>query len=76
MKRWGPFDCDLFADYNNHKLHVFFSAYWCPGSSGVDAFSYDWSAYNCWIFPPIKLITKVIVHLKLCKGQGVLVIPK
>jgi len=75
-KRWGLFDCDLFADYNNHKCKVFFSPYWCPGTSGVDAFSYDWSIYNCWIVPPVKLITKVVNHLKLCKGHGVLVVPK
>ena len=25
---WGPFDYDLFADFNNHKLPKFLSAYW------------------------------------------------
>ena len=75
-KRWGPFDCDLFADYNNNKVKVFYSRYWCPGTSGVDAFSFDWSIHNSWIVPPVNLVTKVITHLKLCKGCGVLVVPK
>ena len=50
---WGPFECDLFADFNNHKLPTFFSPYWCPGTSGVDAFGQNWSSFNCWIVPPI-----------------------
>ncbi|CAC5384810.1 unnamed protein product [Mytilus coruscus] len=53
---WGPFTCDVFADSNNNKVPMFFSPYWCPGTGGVDAFAYDWSLYNCWIVPPIKLI--------------------
>lgn len=74
--KWGPFDIDLFADVNNHKLEKFYSAYWCPGTSGVDAFAFDWFPFNCWIVPPIHLISRVIVYLKLCKGNGTLVIPK
>lgn len=35
-------DIDLFADANNHKLEKNYSAYWCPGTSGVDAFAFDW----------------------------------
>ena len=73
---WGPFDCDLFADYNNHKLSKYFSAYWCPGTSGVDALAFNWEGLNCWIVPPIHLVPRALEHLKMCRGRGTLVIPK
>lgn len=75
-KAWGPYTCDLFADSNNRKLANFYSPYWCPGTSGVDAFAQNWSEFNCWIVPPVKLISRSISHLFTCKGQGTLVIPK
>ncbi|XP_071171021.1 uncharacterized protein [Mytilus edulis] len=55
---WGPFNCDLFADSRNKKVSRFFSKFFTPGTSGVDAFAYDWSAFNNWIVPPIYLITR------------------
>ncbi|CAC5365878.1 unnamed protein product [Mytilus coruscus] len=73
---WGPFTCDVFADSNNNKVPMFFSPHWCPGTGGVDAFAYDWSLYNCWIVPPIKLISRSVLHLSKCQGKGVLVTPK
>ncbi|VDH97494.1 Hypothetical predicted protein [Mytilus galloprovincialis] len=75
-KAWGPYTCDLFADSNNRNLANFYSPYWCPGTSGVDAFAQNWSEFNCWIVPPVKLISRSISHLFTCKGQGTLVIPK
>ena len=72
----GPFTCDLFADTNNHKTNLFFSPYWCPGSGGVDAFGFNWSGHNCWIVPPVRLICRTISHLALCRGHGILIIPK
>ena len=75
-KKWGPFTCDVFADANNHKLPIFFSPYWCPGTAGVDAFAFNWSVYNCWLVPPVKLVAKAIMHLSACHGHGVLVVPK
>ncbi|VDI63167.1 Hypothetical predicted protein [Mytilus galloprovincialis] len=73
---WGPFTCDVFADFNNNKVPMFFSPHWCPGTGGVDAFAYDWSLYNCWIVPPIRLISRSVLHLSKCQGKGVLVTPK
>lgn len=35
--KWGPYDVDLFADCNNFKVTKFFSKFWTPGTSGVDA---------------------------------------
>lgn len=73
---WGPFNCDLFADSRNKKVSRFFSKFFTPGTSGVDAFAYDWSAFNNWIVPPIYLITRVINYMLICKAKGALVIPK
>ncbi|CAG2217404.1 unnamed protein product [Mytilus edulis] len=73
---WGPFDCDVFADYNNHKLPIFFSAYWCPDTSGVDAFGFSWNTYNCWLVPPVHLVGRALNHMLICKGKGTIVVPK
>ncbi|CAC5411056.1 unnamed protein product [Mytilus coruscus] len=73
---WGPFDCDVFADYNNHKLTIFFSAYWCPDTSGVDAFGFSWNTYNCWLVPPVHLVGRALNHMLICKGKGTIVVPK
>ncbi|VDI17846.1 Hypothetical predicted protein [Mytilus galloprovincialis] len=73
---WGPFNCDLFAGSRNKKVSRFFSKFFTPGTSGVDAFAYDWSAFNNWIVPPIYLITRVINYMLICKAKGALVIPK
>ncbi|CAC5378771.1 unnamed protein product [Mytilus coruscus] len=55
----GPFYCDVFADYNIHKLPIFFSAYFCPDTSGVAAFGFSWNTYNCWLVPPIHLVSDI-----------------
>ena len=56
---------------------IFNSASFCMGSSGVDAFNYNWGfgAIN-WLFPPPRLIVKTINHLKNCNGIGVLLTPE
>ena len=54
---WGPHAIDAFAsDLNKHarasRSLPFYSLHWCPGTSGVDAFSQDWSSSNLWCNPP------------------------
>jgi hypothetical protein len=75
-RKWGPYQVDRFADNTNCKVDVFNSQYWCPGSSGVDAFAYDWSGVNNWLVPPVHLVPRVISHMKACSAEGTLVIPK
>jgi hypothetical protein len=75
-KKWGPYDVDLFADCNNFKIRKFFSKYWTPDTSGVDAFAFNWKEFNSWIVPPVSLISNVIIHLQLCKASGTLIVPK
>lgn len=72
---WGPHNFDRFACHYNAKLPLFNSKFYQPGSSGVNAFSQDWSNYNNWLCPPAYLTTKVIKHLKICSAKGTLIVP-
>ena len=75
-KNWGPYTFDRFADCNNFKVSKFNSQFWCPGTSGVDAFAYDWSNYNNWIVPPVHYIPNVLNHMLYYKCYGTLVVSK
>lgn len=67
---------DRFANFQNKKINIFNSAYYCPGTSGVDAFNYDWGKpYINFMFPPPRLILNSINHLLNCKGKGLLLAP-
>ncbi|VDI13202.1 Hypothetical predicted protein [Mytilus galloprovincialis] len=48
---YGPHSVDRFADSNNKKIELFNSRFYTPGSSGVDAFSFDWKEDNNWLVP-------------------------
>ena len=72
---WGPFTMDRFASFHNKKVVRFNSRFWTPGSLGVDAFAFDWSADNNWLVPPISLVAKAIKHMIFCRARGVLVVP-
>lgn len=72
---WGPYEVDWFASSHNAKVSVFYSRYWCPGTSGIDAFTENWTGKNGWIVPPICLIARVIKHMEKCESYGTLVVP-
>ena len=77
MCGWNElFTCDTLADCSNKKVSVFFSKYFTPGPSGVDAFAFDWSMNNNWVVPPINLVSKTVNHMRMCGAKGTLVIPK
>ncbi|KAK3090119.1 hypothetical protein FSP39_009337 [Pinctada imbricata] len=75
-KKWGEFSCDIFADCKNKKVSKFFSKYYSPGTSGVDAFAQNWDGENCWLVPPPNLICRTVSHLRICKAFGVLIVPR
>ena len=75
-KIWGPFTCDVFADCTNFKVKKFYSAFWVPGTSGVDAFAFDWATDLFWAVPPVHLINRAISHFLQCRAKGTLVVPK
>ena len=57
-------------------MKTFNSKYWCPGTSGVYAFAFNWHSDNNWLVPPISLVSKVLTHLRHSCAKGVLIIPK
>ena len=73
--KFGRFTVDRFADSSNRKVKNFNSKYFCPGSFGVNAFTFDWSNHFNWLCPPIYLIGSTLSHARLCKAEGVLLVP-
>lgn len=73
---WGPLDVDYFASEHNAKLPVFYSRFWCYKTSGVDAFTVDWSGSFGLFVPPVMLVARVLKKMLECKAQGVLVVPE
>ena len=74
--KWGPYTCDRFADSKNCKVSYFNSKFFTPQSSGVDAFAFDWHGHNNWLVPPMNLVTRCLIHMKICRARGTLVVPK
>ena len=74
-KRYKPFSLDGFANSYNNKVDRFYSLYHVPGSSGVDAFSFDWNLEFTLLVPPVSIIGRVLQHLYLCRAEGILVVP-
>lgn len=74
-ERWGPDTWDRFATDINSHCQLFSSSHWCPGTQGLDAFSFDWAGTNSWCNPPFPPITRVIEHRRLCGAAGSLLCP-
>ena len=66
--RWGPHTVDCFATFYNFKVPRFFPRFWNPGSSGVDAFFQTWQGENCWVVPPVVLLSKVLRFMSLSRA--------
>ena len=73
-KLWDPITCDTFADNKSKKVStgIFFSRFFTTGTSGVDAFAYDWSKYKNWIVPPVHLIYMTISLMRCVKPEALL----
>ena len=73
---YGPYTFDRFATDTNAQCAQFNSLFWCPGSSGVDAFCFDWGGECNWCNPPFKLIGRVFRHMRRCGARGSIVVPE
>lgn len=62
--KWGSFDIDVFASHTNNQLQVYYSRFFAPDTSGVDAFRFSWGR-SCWANPLFGMILKVLQHLSL-----------
>jgi len=68
---------DCFANNVNKKIDTFFSPVFCPGTSGVDAFAFNWKLFGvAWIFPPPRLLLRCIQHLKNLQASGLILLPQ
>ena len=72
---WGPHTVDCFAHIDNTQLPVFYSRFWCPGSTAVDAFTVNWVGEVNWWVPPLHLVGRAIRHAKACNAMGSLLVP-
>jgi hypothetical protein len=70
------FDLDVFASDKTSKCKKFYSKWWCAGTSGINAFCFDWSNCFCWIVPPPNVILETILHAIKHNVSGILIIPK
>lgn len=73
---WGPHTFDRFANGDNAKCENFNSKYFCPGSKGTDAFTQDWSDHINWLFPPVRLLCRVIIKIQCQRVRSTLIVPK
>ena len=64
------------SDVNKRTGQYFNSRFYCPGSSGVDAFTQDWGGdTDNWLHPPWNLVGRAVRHLHDCKGKGTILFP-
>ena len=55
---------DLFSTSLTARLPVFFAPAWEPKAAGVDAFLQPWDNLQAYAFPPIAIITRVLLKLR------------
>ncbi|KAK3252390.1 hypothetical protein CYMTET_38307 [Cymbomonas tetramitiformis] len=68
--------CDRFATDKNCLLPRFNSAWYCPGTSGVDTFSQsDWREHVNWCNPPFRLIGRLLLFLQTERAAATVVAP-
>ena len=71
---WGPYEIDIFASYENHQLPRYYSRYFTPTCTGVDAFSQPWGRHG-WCNPPFALVGRAILYGRSCKARMCLICP-
>ena len=62
-------DIDLFASHLNNIVPKFCSWYPCPGTFLVDCFNLDWSKFNCFMFPPFRLVSTCLWKIEQDKAK-------
>lgn len=72
---WGPYSCDAFACDYNTKCEKFYSRWWCPNTSGIDAFTHVWGSDMNWWVPPPRMLCRVIDKIVAEKASGTLILP-
>jgi hypothetical protein len=73
--KWGPHTCDAFSSNENNHCPKFYSLHGCRGTSEVNSFVFDWSANNCWIHAPFRLIGKIWRKLSDQGAKATIIVP-
>ena len=71
----GPLDVDLFASALN-ALPGYCSRVRDPAAWKIDAFSFPWTGFKGYAFPPIPLIPRVLRKIREDRAQVVLIAPR
>lgn len=76
-KTWGKIlTVHAFAAHHNHQLPVYWSSQEDPFASKINAFNQNWKRNGLYLFPPWKLIPKVLWKMKQDRTKkAVLVTP-
>ena len=75
-KVWGSPQIDLFASRNNFKIPKYVSWHPEPYSWKVDAFSFKWTDYFFYVFPPFRMVGRVALKLLLDRSRAILIAPE
>jgi hypothetical protein len=75
-KQWGPFDVDLCATPDNTQLPFFISPFPCDEALDTNVLAVDWVRWKrIYIFPPNKLIPKLLPLLRRHAASVTLIAP-
>ena len=69
---WGPHTIDRFSSFHRRQITRFNSCRPNPCSEGIEAFATSWQNENNWLFPPLKLIPRVLQYMKFTKSEGLI----
>jgi len=72
----GQPDVDLFASSESALNPCFYSAHYCPGARGVDAFTANWASFSLpFINAPFHLMPRILAKLEADEARAILLVP-
>ena len=74
LKFYPTMDC--FASRINTQLETYTSLQPDPYATSIDAFSYNWNSYKCYVFPPFSLIPRVLQKIRVDQATVLCVFPQ
>lgn len=74
QKRWGKMSVDAFAARHNHQLPQYWTLQQDQTAAAIDAFQQDWRTQGLYLYPPWKLIPRVLKKIKQQKLTDVVLV--
>ena len=75
--RWNlDFKLDVFASSHTALLPRFYSKFYHPEASAIDAFNQSWQNEALWLHPPVNVIGLTLEYARLQQAFGVLIVPQ